>query len=259
LETARYTSHLIPRNRYLVIIAIALLVVSLIEITDVLPLPFESSVGGAVSSSLVSVGSLVGLISKQGYASLFILMALESASFPIPSEIVLPYSGYLVSTGAMSFPLALGVSTVALLVGALVDYYLALLLGRPFVVALLRRFGVKPETIDAGERWIDQKGWWSVLLARFVPGLRSVISIPAGVVKMNLKLFVLMTLIGSVAWSTILLYVGYSAGLLWESAFASSTGALTNLILVVVAIGSGAYMVYYFYVWRARRHLPVTA
>jgi len=245
-ETRGFWHSIVPRSKYLVVVAVAAICLSLIELTDIVQLPFASSLGGAFSSSLVSASSLVGLVEKQGYASLFVLMVAESASLPIPSEVVLPFAGYLVYLGTMNFALALIVSSIALLVGALIDYYLALELGRPVVAAVLRRFGVGAEAIDSAEKWISQKGWWSVFIARFVPGLRSVISIPAGVLRMDLKPFVLMTVAGSVIWSAVLLYVGYSAGSLWSVASASSSGLLSNVILIAVAAVSASYVAYYF-------------
>lgn len=125
-----------------------------------------------MSSSFVSANSVVTLVSTQGYLSLFVLMVLESASLPIPSEVVLPFAGYLVYIGSMNFGLALLDSTVAGVIGALFIYYLAFKLGRPFVDSLLGRVGVKPRTIDSAERWMSTRGSWSVLVARFIPGLR---------------------------------------------------------------------------------------
>lgn len=245
-DTVRFGSSTIPRNRYLVMIALAAFCLSLIEITDIVSLPFEGVVGDAFSRSLVSVSGIVNLISTHGYASLFFLMVLESASLPIPSEVILPFSGYLVYVGSMNFTLALAVSTVAGLVGALIDFYMALELGRPFVDSLLGKLGVKPETIDSAEKWMNRRGSWSVLVARFIPGLRSVISFPAGMLRMNIRLFVAMTLVGSLAWSALLIYLGYSAGGLWDRAFASSSGTISNLVLFAVALVSAAYVVYYY-------------
>lgn len=247
-----YRSSLIPRNRYLVIIAVAALLLSLVELTEVVQLPFEGIFGGVVSSSFVSANSIVTLISTQGYLSLFVLMVLESASLPIPSEVVLPFAGYLVYLGSMNFALALLDSTLAGVIGALIIYYLALRLGRPFVDSLLRRFGMKPQTIDGAEKWMSTRGSWSVLVARFIPGLRSIISVPAGVFAMRIRPFVAMTLIGSFAWSAILIYLGYSAGQLWSSALASSSSLITNVVLALVAALSVAYIGYY-YITRSRR------
>jgi membrane protein DedA with SNARE-associated domain len=242
-----YSLSIVPRSRYLVIVAIAALCLCVIAITDVIPLPFEGAVSGAFSSSLVTVNSIEGFMQSYGYVSLFVLMMLESASLPIPSEVVLPFSGYLVSVGTMNFGLALLVSTVALLIGALIDYFLALALGRLFIVDLLKKVGVRPGSLDYAERWMSRRGSWSVLIARFIPGLRTVISLPAGLFRMSLKPFVAMTLVGSVAWSAILLYLGYSAGTLWNKTFSSSSGALGTLILVAIALVSGVYIIIYFY------------
>jgi membrane protein DedA with SNARE-associated domain len=94
----------------------------------------------------------------------------------------------------------------------LIDFFLALELGKPFVDRLLARFGVKAQTIDSADRWMNSRGTWGVLIARFIPGLRSIISFPAGIFGMNPKPFFLMTLAGSFVWSTVLIYLGYSAG-----------------------------------------------
>ena len=239
-------SSIVPRNRYLVIAAVAALFLSLIELTEVVQLPFEGIFGGVVSSSFVSANSVVTLVSTQGYLSLFVLMVLESASLPIPSEVVLPFAGYLVYIGSMNFGLALLDSTVAGVIGALFIYYLAFKLGRPFVDSLLGRVGVKPRTIDSAERWMSTRGSWSVLVARFIPGLRSIISVPAGVFAMRLRPFVIMTLIGSFVWSAVLIYLGYSAGNLWKSALASSSPTLTNVVLVIVAALSVAYILFFY-------------
>ncbi len=250
--TAQFGFSFIPRSRYIVVVAVAALCLCIIAITDVAELPFESMIGRALSSSLVSSDSIIASISKQGYSSLFILMTLESASIPIPSEVVLPFAGYLVYLGTMNFALAVMVSTVAGLVGALADYALALKLGRPFVDGLLRRVGVKPESIDGAERWMNSRGYWGVFIARFIPGLRSIISIPAGVFKMGAKPFIITTLVGSFIWSAVLIYAGYSSGSLWSSVLSTSAATLSNAILIAVAFASVGYIAYYAYATRAR-------
>ena len=119
----------VPRSKYLAVVAFAALFVSVLELTDVFQLPLESGLGGAVSSGgLISMNFLTSLLNI-GYPGLFILMTLESASLPIPSEVVLPFAGYLVFLGKMNLVLAVLDGAVALLVGALIDYYLALWLG----------------------------------------------------------------------------------------------------------------------------------
>lgn len=188
-----------------------------------------------------------------GYVGLFALMALESASAPIPSEVFLPYAGYLVFLGSMNYVVAVAISTVAGVLGALVDFYLALLVGRPFFDGLLSRVGVRPASIDRAERWMNEQGAWAVFLARFVPGLRSIISIPAGLLEMRLRTFVVLTLLGSLIWSAALIYFGLSAGALWSSAL--STPSVTFTVIEVFAAAlSVVYLAYYAAAGRVRRN-----
>ena len=172
-------------------------------------------------------------------------MLLESASLPVPSEVVLPFAGYLVFTGGMNFAAVVLVSTVAGVVGALADYYLASNLGRPVIERLFRWSGMKPEHLNRAEKWLSEKGSWSILVARFIPGLRSAISLPAGALRMRLGAFVGMTLIGSFGWSVLLIYLGYSAGSVWQTALGRSSPVLTEVALFAAALGSASYILYF--------------
>jgi membrane protein DedA with SNARE-associated domain len=239
------TTSLVPRSKYLVVVAFAALFLSLTELVDVFQLPLESNISAALTSgSLFSTDLLTSLLNI-GYAGLFILMVLESASLPIPSELVLPLAGYQVFLGKMNLELAIIVATVALLVGALIDYYLALWLGRPIVYRLLGRVGVSSAHLDDGERWIDSKGSWTVFVARFIPGLRAAISVPAGLLRMKIRSFAILTAAGSLIWSAVLIYAGYSAGPLWQSSLATLSKFADQAALVAVASISVLYVVYY--------------
>ena len=216
----------------------------LLQVTHLVQLPLGALGGG--SGSVVSTGSLQNLMASAGYGGLFLLMALESASLPVPSEIVLPLAGYLVSTGAMDFWTAVAVSTVASLAGALVDYYIALKLGRPFVVRVLGVVKLHRNSLDRAERWFERSGQWTVFAARFVPVLRTVISLPAGLFEMGLKPFVLMTVAGCLIWSTFLIYAGDLAGSAWAGALGSPSSAV-DVLSGIVAVGSAAYVAYFLY------------
>jgi len=237
---------LVPRSKYLAVVAFAALLLSLVELADVFELPFESSLGAAVATGSIFSMSLLNSLLGTGYAGLFVLMALESAALPVPSEVVLPLAGYLVFLGQMNLGLAVVDATVAGLAGALVDYYLALKLGRPVVYGILGRMGVSPTRLDDGERWVDSKGAWSVFVARLIPGVRSVISIPAGLLKMKIKLFAILTTLGALIWSAVLIYVGYSAGPLWQSSLGGLSAYADQAAPVVIAALSVLYVVYYF-------------
>ncbi len=234
---------LVPRNRYLLVIALALLVVGLLQATDVIELPFGTWFSW-LTGSLLSSATLNDFMRTYGYTSVFALMALESASLPIPSEVVLPLAGYFVSVKAMDFWAVVGVSTLASLVGALVDYFLAKWLGRPFVVGLLELFRLHRGALDRAEAWFGRSAQWTVFAARFVPGLRTIISLPAGLFEMNLARFVIMTVAGCFAWSVILVYAGVLAGSASTSTFATSSTVIDGLSGLVAAM-SAAYVIYY--------------
>lgn len=237
---------LVPRSRILLVIAVAACLLGVLEATDIVELPFGAWFS-AISGSIFSSASLNGFMSKWGYLSLFALMALESASLPVPSEIVLPLAGYFVYIGTMNFWAAIAVSTAASIAGALVDYYLAIWLGRPFVVGLLRLFRLHRGALDRAETWFEKSGQWTVFAARFVPGLRTIISLPAGLFRLNIWRFVVMTLAGCFAWSVVLVYAGLLAGSSQGAleAFASST-VVIDYLSGAVAVMSAAYVAYYF-------------
>ena len=239
------TASLVPRSRYLFAVALAALVVGSLQATDAVELPF-GALFSWVNGSVLSSAALDSFMTTYGYASVFALMALESASLPIPSEVVLPLAGYYVRTGTLSFWPVVVVSTVAGLAGALVDYYLAKWLGRPFVVGLLRLFRLHRDSLDRAETWFERSAQWTVFAARFVPGLRTVISLPAGLFEVQIGRFVLMTAAGCFAWSVILVYAGFLAGNVSATTFSTSSTVIDGLS-ALVAVMSAAYVLYYLY------------
>lgn len=245
MQSRRSLGSFVPKSKYLLVLAVLAFALGLFQTANVIQLPFGalfSRLSGSVFSSL----SLNDFMAKYGYASLFALMALESASLPIPSEVVLPLAGYFVSIGVLNFWVAVGVSTAASLFGALVDYYLAIWLGRPFVVALLNLFKLHKGALDRAEAWFDRSAQWTVFAARFVPGLRTVISLPAGLFEMKISRFIVMTVAGCFAWSVVLVYAGLLAGSASTNAFASSPAVIQGLSALVAAT-AGAYILYYAY------------
>lgn len=230
-------------NKYLLGAAGIMLAVSTLELLDIVELPFENLFGNSLAGGLAS--SIISFMQKNAYPALFVLMFLESASLPIPSELYLPFAGYLIYTGSMNFPLALIVATVSGTLGALVDFYIGLILGRVFVRRLARYFMVSEEGMDRAERWINTKGSWSVFAARFVPGLRSIISFPAGILDMERKRFILTTSLGTFGWSLLLIYIGFAAGKLWETAISTIEKTANQAVVVLIAALSASYIAYY--------------
>ena len=245
----------VPKSKYLFGFALVLFVVGFLQAVDLVELPLGTWFSW-LSGSVLSSATLNSFMSRYGYASIFALMALESASLPVPSEVVLPLAGYFVGINQLSFWAVVAVSTVASLTGALVDYYLAKWLGRPFVVGILNLFRLHKNALDRAEAWFGKSAQWTVFAARFVPGLRTVISLPAGLFEMNLGRFVLMTVAGCFVWSVVLVYAGVLAGSPSATTFATSTTVIDGLSGVVAAM-SALYVAYY--VFATRRSPAATA
>lgn len=235
----------VPKSRYLLAFALVSLVIGLAQALNIVQLPFGTWFS-RLTGSVLSSSTLNSFMSQYGYASLFALMALESASLPVPSEVVLPLAGYFVHQGVLDFWLAVIVSTVASLAGALFDYFLAVWLGRPFVIGLLGIFRLHKDLLDRAEAWFDRSAQWTVFAARFVPGLRTVISLPAGLFEMDRVRFIIMTVAGCFAWSVVLVYAGELAGSSSTSTFATSSTVIQGLSALVAA-ASALYVVYYVY------------
>jgi len=154
----------------------------------------------------------LNLLSQWGYTGVFLLMTLEGATLPVPSEIVLPLTGYLVYQGRLEFWSAVAAATLGSLVGTIADYGVGYYLGRPAVLRLGRKIRLREHHLMIAEGWFAKYGNAAVLLARFVPLLRTVIAFPAGVAKMKIGKFLAYSTVGIVTWDIILIYLGVLAG-----------------------------------------------
>lgn len=154
----------------------------------------------------------VHVLTVAGYPGLFALMAAESMVFPVPSEAVMPFAGYLVATGQMGWPGALLASSLGSLAGSWLSY----LMGRYGLLPLVERYGkyvlLGPHQMASAHAWLERRGAWAILLCRFIPGVRHVISIPAGSARMPLRPFLAATVAGATLWNTFLLWVGWRFG-----------------------------------------------
>ena len=166
-------------------------------------------IGSLSSMALGSYSAISAFIKTYGYLAIFILMALEGSTVPVPSEVVLPLAGLLSEKGLLNFPLALAAGIAGSLVGTMVDYAIGYVIGRDLVYKHLRLFHVKKETLDGFDRWFDKNGIAAVFLTRLVPVVRTVINFPAGFARMPLKEFLSYTLVGIVVWDVVLMAFGY--------------------------------------------------
>lgn len=155
-------------------------------------------------------------------------MTLEGATLPVPSEIVLPLTGFLVWQGKMDFWTAVVVASLGGLLGTIIDFSIGFYLGRPAVLRYGRRIGVSEKHLMIVEGWFVRHGGAAVLLARFVPLLRTLIAFPAGVAKMKTAKFLAFSTVGIVVWNIILIYLGVLAGQNY-AAIASSLDATLPL------------------------------
>ena len=152
------------------------------------------------------------LIEQYGLISIFLIVMLEYANFPLPSEVVLPFIGIMVSKGNIDFGLALTISIIGGIVGSTINYLLGLYFGKPILKYMMKKYPKTRYSIKSSMWWMNKYGKISVMLARVVPVARTIISIPAGINKMNINIFVLYSTIGISLWNTVLIFLGYILG-----------------------------------------------
>ncbi len=155
---------------------------------------------------------LVDTIGRMGYTGIVSLMFLESSFFPFPSEVVMPPAGYLAWKGEMSLLLVILAGIAGSILGALFNYWLAVKLGRPFLLKYGKYFFISQESIDKADKFFQKHGHVSTLVGRLLPVIRQYISLPAGIARMPMKTFLLFTTIGAGAWVIILTLAGYLLG-----------------------------------------------
>ncbi|HZE63098.1 MAG TPA: DedA family protein, partial [Pyrinomonadaceae bacterium] len=161
-------------------------------------------------------GIIVAIISTLGYSGIVLLMAIESACIPLPSEIIMPFSGYLVSTGQMNLWVVAFAGAVGCVLGSLVAYWVGMKGGRPLIEKYGRYVLVSRHDLDLADRWFEKRGEIIVFVSRMLPAIRTFIAFPAGVARMNLKRFVIYTFAGSFPWCLGLAYIGQKLGEKWN-------------------------------------------
>jgi membrane protein DedA with SNARE-associated domain len=162
-------------------------------------------------------GWVAGVIDSLGAVGVALLVALESIVPPIPSELVLAMAGYLAATGRFNVVLIVLAATAGSLLGALVLYWLGAALGEERLKRWLDHIPlVDRDDLEKADRWFERHGRWAVLIGRMVPVVRSLVSVPAGANRMPLGEFVLLTTIGSGAWNTLIVGLGYALGNRWQ-------------------------------------------
>ena len=183
---------------------------------------------------------IIEVIGAFGYVGIFLLMLAENVFPPIPSEVIMPVAGLAVGAGRMNFTVVLLAALAGTLLGNLPWYLIARLVGRQRFLELTARWGkyaaVKPADVQAAIAWFDRHGSKAVLLGRLAPGVRTLISIPAGLSEMPFGRFLLLSTIGSAVWITFLLLAGVILHDNWHT-IADIIGPLGTLFVATVAVG----------------------
>jgi len=204
-----------------------------------LALSISSMIGSILPTSY---NIIYGIIKSYGYTAVFILMAMESSTLPIPSEVVLPLAGLFAAKGALNVYLVILVSMLGSVVGFSIDYYVGYYLGKDVVYRHLSFFHIKKKDLDEFSEWFDHNGSVAVFITRMVPVLRTVISFPAGFAKMPKKKFFLYSLLGAFIWTVVLVLFGFYFL------------AVNNAVFVMEAIGVFAIVLYLIYAL-TRKHM----
>lgn len=177
-------------------------------------------------------------------------MVLESATLPVPSEVVLPLAGYLVSIGELNFALVVVVASIGSLIGTLIDYYIGYYLGRAAVLRYGKYVRLNEGHLKTTENWFAKYGNLTVFFARFVPLIRTLVAFPAGIAEMKLWKFVLFSTIGIVIWDAALTYVGVFVGDNYKSIALALQSAFTPIEVTAVVVAVVALVLW------ARRRKP---
>jgi membrane protein DedA with SNARE-associated domain len=170
-----------------------------------------------ISQFFVAIGNgILAIISSFGYAKIFFLMILESMVFPVPSELVMPFAGFIASQGHFDFTLVIVISSIGSITGSLLSYYIGKRWGYTLVESYGKYFLVDAEDLKKTETWFSKRGEATIFVSRFVPVVRHLISLVAGVGKMNIKKFSFYTIVGATIWNTLLICLGYVLGKNWQ-------------------------------------------
>ena len=196
------------------------------------------------------------LIGQFGYVGVWFLIFFENVFPPIPSELILPLSGFFTTTTELTLPGVIVAATIGSITGAYILYGVGRLLSRERLMAFfgtrpMRLLGFKPEDIASAVDWFDRKGQVTVLICRCIPVVRSLISIPAGTAKMSVVRFSLYTFLGSAVWNTVLCSLGAAAGSAWETVTAQAEWVSDVVKYIIIAIVAVAVVF-----WVVKRILP---
>lgn len=193
---------------------------------------------------------ILALMEQYGYPGIFLLIAVENIFPPIPSEVILTFGGFLTTKTRLGIPGVVLFSTLGSLAGAIVLYGVGRILNKERLMRLTAgRVGkllcLKPADVESADLWFQKKGTKAVFFCRFIPVVRSLISIPAGMCRMDLGVFFLYTTVGSVIWNTVLISLGAALGESWGK-IAYLAGEYSHIMLIVLSISAVSGLIWFY-------------
>jgi len=196
-----------------------------------------------LSEIFATIGSFaLSTISTFGYGGIFFLMMLESMVVPVPSELVMPFAGFLIEKGSFTFLFVIVASTLGSIVGSLIFYYIGKTGGHSLVETYGKYVLIDHEDVKKTEEWFNKRGELTIFFGRLIPVVRHLISLIAGIGKMNVKKFTLYTVIGAGLWNTILAYLGFILGQHWNEV--NQYSDQISIVIVVLLIVLVLYFAY---------------
>lgn len=183
---------------------------------------------------------VISLISSIGYPGIFALMVLESALVPIPSEAIMPFSGFLVADGKLDFVGAVLAGSIGNLVGSIVVYHLGKRVGREFLIKYGRFFLFKEHHLETTEQLFGKHGAKISFYGRLLPAIRTYVSLPLGITHTNFKKFLVYTFVGSLIWNALLVYAGMQLGGNWKN-----IGNYSTLLDIVAIVVIAAFIIWF--------------
>lgn len=199
---------------------------------------------------------ILEIMNDYGYAGIFFLIAIENLFPPIPSEIILTFGGFITTYSSLSIIGVITFATLGSVVGAIILY----LIGRffdtdkieAFVAKWHRYLRISPEDIQRATEWFRKNETWTVFFCRFIPLIRSLISLPAGMTRMNFTTFLLLTTLGSLIWNAVLIIIGAYVGESWTS-IVKFMNVYSNVVYIALVVLFVGFVYWYFGVYKKRK------
>lgn len=201
---------------------------------------------------------IINIMEQVGYLGVFLLIAIENIFPPIPSEVILVFGGFMTTYTTLNIPIMILAATLGSLVGAIVLYYIGKIFNKERLKKIIsgkigKVLRLKASDIEKADKWFDTKGNKTVFFCRFIPIVRSLISIPAGMSEMPMQKFLIYTILGSLIWNTVLIVVGSIVGDKWET-IVGYLDNFSNIILIILVIIFVVAMYYWFVIRKKKQN-----